>query len=90
MTVLVKVVPSGLLYAKVTVLSEIKGLIAPETVTVLPSVSSDVEEVQDILVGILDTVKEKIELAALSCSASPSHEAFTFHEPLRSGVKVYE
>jgi hypothetical protein len=74
----------------VTVTPERDGLIKPETVTEPPITSLEEERLQDMVLGILDTVKDTDELEAPSCSESPSHEALTFHDPTMSGAKAHE
>ena len=70
----------------VTLTPERDGLIKPEIVTEPPMVSLEDERLQDMVLEILDTMKDIHELEAPSCSASPSHEALIYHEPTMSGV----
>ena len=74
----------------ITVTLDRGGLIDPETVRELPMVMLEGESRQDMVLWILDKKKENDKPVAPSCSMSPSHEAFTPHEPAVSGTKVYE
>ena len=70
----------------VTVTPERVGDIEPETVTESPIVRLEEETEQEIVVEILDTMKDFEVLIASVYEESPSQDADTFHDPTASGV----
>jgi hypothetical protein len=71
-----------------TVTPERAGVIEPETVAESPIVGLEEETEQEMLLEILDTVKDTDELVAPVHVESPSQLAFTLQDPKTGGVYV--